>query len=361
MSTSAFILAAAVIGAAQPSEPDVQRPAALESPDDAAAPSEPAPPSDAAAPEATEPEATTPESPETAPAGEALPEEPPAATEPEPEPPIAEAPAEPEPAAATDVPAEGEVFTVASGAEGDGPPYYNEADEAALRERYNLESPSTEPPRQAKWRCLVADPTCGINFEVNATSAYAYRGRQGDVRGGNSNPRWHSGRAQYDLWLNLPVMVETLGRQKFTRMTLGPKGGVIFSDTGSLWGNLGIAARYWLGRGRFAPTIEFSSALSYRMGGRPTQGLGGEKPKFQMTRGPVGFTADVGVGLGGFGAIVLGGQYDSPLAREDLPEQFRVSAGGTFFVGFRGNIVWGAPAAAAALTHGMTQRYAAEP
>lgn len=356
MSASVLVLAASVLSLAQPSgpAPTVQRPSALEepapdAPDDATAPT--------SAPEETPAETEPPV--DEAPVEEAAPG--PAEPAPEPEPPVAEAPAEPEPPADSDVPAEGEVFTVAAGAEGDGPPYYDQEDEAALRERYGLEHPSKEPPRQAKWRCLVADPTCGTNFEVNATSAYAYRGRQGDVRGGNSNPRWHSGRAQYDLWVNLPVMVETLGRQRFTRMTMGPKGGVIFSDTGSLWGNLGIAVRYWFGRGRFAPTLEFSSALSYRMGGRPTNNLGGEKPKFRMTRGPVGFTADVGFGLGGFGAIVLGGQYDSPLAREDLPEQFRVSAGGTFFLGFRGNIVWGAPAAAAALTHGMTQRYAAEP
>jgi hypothetical protein len=156
-------------------------------------------------------------------------------------------------------------------------------------------------------------------------------------------------------------MTETRGKARYTRMTLGPKGGVIFSDTGSLWGNLGLAVRYWFGRGRWAPTLEFTSALSYKLGSRPTRDLGGAKPKFEMTRGPVGFTADVGFGLGGFGAIVIGGQYDSPLAREEVPEQFRVSAAGMFFVGFRGNILWGGPAAAAILTHGLTQRYAAEP
>ena len=40
---------------------------------------------------------------------------------------------------------------------------------------------------------------------------------------------------------------------------------------------------------------------------------------------------------------------------------FHTSAAGMFFVGFRGNILWGGPAAAAILTHGLTQRYAAEP
>ncbi len=120
--------------------------------------------------------------------------------------------------------------------------------------------------------------------------------------------------------------------------------------------------RYWFGRGRWAPTLELTSALSYKLGSRPTKDLPDDvKPRFQMTRGPVGFTADVGVGLGGFGAIVIGGQYDSPMAREDVPDIAKVSAAGMFFVGFRGNILWGGPAAAAILTHGLTQRYAKEP
>jgi hypothetical protein len=53
-------------------------------------------------------------------------------------------------------------------------------------------------------------------------------------------------------------------------------------------------------------------------------------------------------------ALVIGGQYDSPLAREDVSERFRTSAAGMFFVGLRGNILWGGPAAAAVLTHGLT-------
>jgi hypothetical protein len=305
---------------------------------------------------------------------------PPAEAEPEPEPAEPDAgdlatedpEAEPEAVEATapeavEAPTEdasgerGEVFHVAEGSAHDGPPYYDEDDAGKLRKRYGLEEHPPENRAPARWRCLIADPTCGISFEVDATAAYAYRGRQGDTRGGGEDPRWHSGRAQYDFWVNFPVMVETRGKARYTRMTLGPKGGVIFSDSGSLWGNLGMAARYWFGRGRWAPTLEFTSALSYKLGSRPTQDLGGAKPKFQMTRGPVGFTADVGFGLGGFGAIVIGGQYDSPLAREEVPEQFRVSAAGTFFLGFRGNILWGGPAAAAILTHGLTQRYAAEP
>src|SRR5690606_33284304 len=78
-------------------------------------------------------------------------------------------------------------------------------------------------------------------------------------------------------------------------------------------------------------------------------------------RSPVGVHADIGFGLGGFGAIVVGGQYDSPLAREDLPEQFRISSSGMFYVGFRGNIIWGGPAAAAFGTQVATTRLVEQP
>jgi hypothetical protein len=334
VSTVGLALAAAAAAAA-PVEPpaDATTPPAVEAPAEAAEP--------------------TPEDPAAVTAEEGEPTEAPAETEP------AEEAVEAEPEPPKDP---GEIFHVAEGSD-----HYTEAEAAKLRKRYKLEEnppPNREP---ARWRCLIADPTCGISFEVNATAAYAYRGRQGDKRpetegaGQFEDPRWHSGRAQYDFWLNFPVMVETRGKARYTRMTLAPKGGVIFSDTGSLWGNIGMAMRYWFGRGRWSPTLELTSALSYKIGSRQTQDLGGSDPKFQMTRGPVGFTADIGVGLGGFGAIVLGGQYDSPMAREEVPEQFHTSAAGMFFVGFRGNIIWGGPAAAAILTHGLTQQYAAEP
>ena len=38
------------------------------------------------------------------------------------------------------------------------------------------------------------------------------------------------------MWLNLPVVVESRGRTRYTRMTLGPKAGAVFSDTGDTWG-----------------------------------------------------------------------------------------------------------------------------
>lgn len=283
-----------------------------------------------------------------APVAVAAPEPPPEPQPPEPQP-------QPQPVEATPA-ADSERFTVSAGA--GGPPYYDAEDEAALRARHGIEGSTSDVARTEgpRWRCLIADPACGRTFEVNALAAYTYRGRQSSVTGEGQDPRWSSGRAQYDLWVNFPVMSEVVGRQKFTRMTLGPKGGLVFSDGGSTWGNLGLAMRYWLGRGRWAPSVEFSSALVFMLGQQDPRPPFGEDPKWQMTRGPVGFTADVGFGIGGFGAIVVGGQYDSPLAREDITEQFRTPAGGAFFLGFRGNILWGGPAAAAVATHAITQR-----
>lgn len=262
--------------------------------------------------------------------------------------PVEEAPT-PEPESVAD----SERYTVAGGP--DGPPFYDDADTAALRARHDIDAEPLSRTEGPRWRCLIADPACGRSFEVNALSAYTFRGRQGDVSGNGDDPRWHSGRVQYDLWVNFPVMTEIVGNKKFTRMSLAPKGGLIFSDGGSTWGNLGMAFRYWLGRGRWAPSVEFSSALSFKLG-ENVRGIDNERGDWEMTRGPVGFTADVGFGIGGFGAIVLGGQYDSPLAREEINERFRTPAGGAFFLGFRGNILWGGPAAAAVATHAVTQR-----
>jgi hypothetical protein len=233
----------------------------------------------------------------------------------------------------------------------EGPPFYTDADMAALRDRYDLAPLPTEAPQRARWRCLIADPTCTFNVEVNATSAYAYRVQQGSPAS-DAISRWHSGRSQYDVWVNLPGVVETHGKYRYTRLSLGPKGGVIVSDSKTLWGNAGLAMRYWFGRGRWAPTLELSSALTFRL---TTENMDGV---IATRRSPIGVTADVGFGLGGFGALIIGGQYDSPLAREDVSEVARVYPSGMFFVGFRGNIVWGAPAAAAVGTTALSQRAA---
>ncbi len=298
---------------------------------------------------------------------EAQPESDPAPvdTEAEPEPRPTDVEAEPEPAPTDVEAAPTETATETStdtetetgpelhvAAERSGPPFYTEADLAELRTRHEVD-PASPPAREAvRWRCLIADPSCRHSFEIQAMGGYALRARQGDVSRGTVD-RWSSARAQYDFWLSLPALVETEGKSRYTRMSLGPKGGVIFSDGGDLWGNLGIAARYWLGRGRWAPSIEITSALAFKLGTRVGNDVQAEK--FRMQRGPVGFQADVGFGLGGFGAIVLGGQYDSPLAREEVPEEYRVVSSGMFFVGFRGNILWGGPAAAAVAAHASTR------
>ncbi len=327
MSSALALLLAAVASAPATAEPPpIQRP-------------------DAVAPAPTEPEGT-----EAAPVEvtEAAPGEVEAAPGEAPE----AAPAEVTEAAPAEAEAadEGELHVAT---ERSGPPYYTEADLAELRTRHGLDPASPPPPQPARWRCLIADPTCRHVIEVQAMGGYALRARQGDVSLGTVD-RWSSARAQYDLWVSLPALAETEGKNRYTRMSLGPKGGVILSDTGDLWGNLGIAARYWLGRGRWAPSIEITSALSFKMATREAMGDAAAE-RFRMQRGPVGFQADVGFGLGGFGAIVVGGQYDSPLAREDVPEELRVVSSGMFYVGFRGNILWGGPAVAAVAAHASTR------
>lgn len=239
-----------------------------------------------------------------------------------------------------------------------GPPFYDGEDEAALTERFDLPSAEVQGPEMGRgkraFRCLIADPNCGWNLEVQATSAYALRVRQGNVNR-DELARWNSGHVQYDLWVNFPVSSEVVGDRRYTRVTLGPKGGVSASDSQSLWGNVGVAMRYWLGRGSWAPTLEVSSGLNFWLRGeRGNFGVGTQ-------RSPLGLVGDIGVGVGGWGAIVVGGQVDTPLARDELPDQVRISAGGTFFVGFRGNIAWGLPAVAAVGTHAAVQRTVTAP
>lgn len=233
-----------------------------------------------------------------------------------------------------------------------GPPFYTEDEVASLREAYDVPPPD-EPPRTSnvkrRLRCLVADPACGFNFELNATSAYALSLRQGNVDEENDVVRWNTGRAQYDVWLNFPVASEPVGKLKYTRLTIGPKGGIMASDSSRLWGNFGLATRYWFGRGSWAPALEISAALSFSLRG---ERAGEVEPR----RSPIGLTADVGLNVGGWGAVIVGGQFEPPLAREELPEAIRIATGGMFFVGFRGNIIWGLPALTAVGTHAIVQR-----
>ena len=236
-------------------------------------------------------------------------------------------------------------------AEQQGPPFYSATDMQQLRARHGLEASPPASERRSRWRCLIADPTCGLVVEVQATSGYAYRVRQGDVTSPGDLYRWSSARVQYDVWVSIPTLVESRGSFKYTRVSLGPKGGIIASDSKDVWGNVGFAGRYWFKRTRWSPTIEFSSGLAFKVAGI-------QKPdgRFDNVRSPIGFVADVGIGLGGFGAIVLGGQFDSPLAREDVPERARTPAAGMFYIGFRGNILWGAPAAIGVATHAAALR-----
>lgn len=231
----------------------------------------------------------------------------------------------------------------------EGPPYYTPEDMARFRARFELRPEPKVEPRTPKWRCMIPDPGCGFGVELLATTAYAYRVRQGDISVEGAYFDWHSARVAYDLWVDFPAHVETVGKYKYTRLTLGPKLGVVASDNQDLWGNFGVAGRYWFKRGAWAPALEFSSALSFKLAGE----TGGAT---EQQRSPVGITVDFGVNIGGWGAIIVGGQYDTPLAREELPEKFRVSAAGQVFVGFRGNILWGVPAAAAVGTHIGIQR-----
>ncbi len=233
--------------------------------------------------------------------------------------------------------------------EPDGPPWYTEADIDQLRARYAIPPDPRTEPRKPKWRCLIPDPMCGFGVELTATTAYAWRFRQGDISVDGAFFDWNSARVAYDLWINFPAHTQTVGAYKFTRLTLGPKASVVASDNQDLWGNFGVALRYWFGTRKWSPALEFSSALSFK--------LVGERAGFTAPqRSPIGITADIGINIGGWGAIIVGGQYDTPLAREELPEKFRISAGGQVFFGFRGNILWGAPAAAAVGTHIAIQR-----
>lgn len=230
-----------------------------------------------------------------------------------------------------------------------GPPYYTQADIDRLRARYAIAPDPRVEPRKPKWRCLIPDPVCGFGVELTATTAYAWRFRQGDISVDGAYSDWSSARVAYDLWINFPAHTQTIGAYKFTRLTLGPKVAMVASDNQDLWGNFGVALRYWFGVRKWSPALEFSSALSFKLVG---ERAGITAPQ----RSPIGITADIGLSVGGWGAIIVGGQYDSPLAREELPEKFRISAGGQVFVGFRGNILWGAPAAAAVGTHAAIQR-----
>ncbi len=224
-----------------------------------------------------------------------------------------------------------------------------------LRARYGIDPDPREDVKAPDFRCLVPDPRCGFTVELVATTAYAYRIRQGDISVSDDNQRWHSGRIAYDFWLDLPAVVAIRGNTKFTRLTLGPKGGVIASDSDDLWGNVGLAGRYWFGRGAWSPALEFTTALTFRLREQDRQGSRGPG------RSPLGIAADLGFSVGGWGALVVGAQYDGSLVRDDVPAAMWRSAAAQFFVGFRGNILWGLPAISAVGTHAAVRRRVTAP
>lgn len=268
--------------------------------------------------------------------------------------PLAAEPLPPEPAPAP-VPEDSPVIAPPAPVEPAGPPFYSAADMETFRRRQGLDPNPPTSERKPVFRCWIADPTCGLVVEINATSAFAYRARQGKTTDTGDILKWNSARVQYDIWVSIPTMTESRGKFRYTRLSLGPKGGVVASDGKDIWGNVGIAGRYWFSRKRFAPNLEFTSAMVFKLAGVNRNG------HFDSARGPIGFTADVGFGIGGFGSIVVGGQFDSPLAREDVPETEKSLVSGMFYIGFRGNILWGLPAAAAVGTHAAANRLVKAP
>lgn len=347
-------LLAPVLAAMLLQSPPIQRPTSAPATTSAApAPAAPAPTSAAPAPAAP----TAAPAPTTAPAAAPAPAPAPITPAPATPDPIAPAPATPAPITAPTTPL---APAAPPRVEKPGPPFYTDADMQALRKRYGLEADPPKTVRRPRFRCWVADPTCGFVVELNATSAYAYRMRQGSVETPGDINRWNSARIQYDIWFSIPTVVETRGKFRYTRLSLGPKGGVIASDSKDIWGNVGLAGRYWFSRKAFAPSIEFTTALVFKLAGTvksstPANGT------FDNLRGPIGIAADVGVGLGGFGSLIVGGQYDAPLSRTDVPDSQKIVPSGMFYIGFRGNIVWGAPAALAVGTHALTNRYVTAP
>jgi hypothetical protein len=121
---------------------------------------------------------------------------------------------------------------------------------------------------------------------------------------------------------------------------------VIASDSRDLWGNLGLAGRYWFGRKAFAPSIEFSAALAFKIAGRNR--LTDAQPVRQRPR-PDGLHRRHRLRH----RRLRSDRRRRPVRRRPVacPSTSRTSAAGMFFLGFRGNILWGAPAALAVGTH----------
>lgn len=215
--------------------------------------------------------------------------------------------------------------------------------ERQLRARYGME---TDPPkfvRQARLGCLIADPTCAVALEINAMTAYALRFVQVEAQDEFEVERRNTARVEYESVFLLPAVYAVRGRYKYNILGLGPAVGVVATDRGQLWGRAGLAGRWWLGRGVWAPALEMRSSLSFLL--REDRGMG-PKP----ARSAPGINFDLGVNLGGWGAIVIGGQYETPSVGAGTSQFLKRYSAGTFYLGFRGNILWGGPLAASIAT-----------
>jgi hypothetical protein len=143
-------------------------------------------------------------------------------------------------------------------------------------------------------------------------------------------------------------MVETRGKYRYTRLSLGPKGGVIASDSKDIWGNVGIAGRYWFGRKAFAPSLEFTSALVFKVAGRNRLTATSTTSAARSASPPTSASASAASARSSSAASSTA---RSPARTSPTSE---APAAGMFYLGFRGNILWGAPAALAVGTHAAT-------
>jgi len=202
---------------------------------------------------------------------------------------------------------------------------------------------------RARWDCWIPDPTCRRSIEVNATTAYAMRFVQIGSKKELATRIRHTALIAYEASLLFTSNTQALHRYKYSVFSLGPMGGIAASDAHDLWGSFGVVGRYWLGRGEWSPAIELHGLLNFKLrGSRGTNII--------AQRSPIGFRGDLGINIGGWGAMIVGGEYQVPLITDGLPEGHHISAGGMFYAGFRGNILWGLPAATAVATHVLVNR-----
>jgi len=239
-----------------------------------------------------------------------------------------------------------------------GPPFATPEERERLRASFGLGPLSAQGPEPTRVKrtfgCLVADPSCRVAYELTATSSYSFRIRQTEIDDNLLVQRWSSGRVDWQFAPHFAVASDVVGRRRYARVTLGPRIGVTASDRSDLWGNVGIASRIWFGRGSWAPHLDLGGGMSFWL-----RGVRGNELK--PLRSPAGVSLDVGFGFGGWGSIVVGGQLDTPLVREELPPVVRINPSGMVFIGFRGNLAWGAPAALGVATHAVTQRFVERP